>query len=91
MKILYREFQQDIYRNLVEILKVLAKVHTDEATDAIVDLFEIATIVGVDKDLELEVGLPEIEDDYKGWTDRFCLKKVLEKRNENKRFTRDDT
>lgn len=91
MKILYREFQQDIYKRLFEILKVLAKVHTDEATDAIIGVFEIATIVGVDKTLEVDAGLPEDEEDYKSWTDLFCLKSALEKKNENKRFTRDDT
>ena len=91
MKIIYREFQQDIYKNLVEILKVLAKVHTEEATDAIVDVFEIATIVGVDEELEKVSGLMDEEEDYKKWTDLFCIKSALEKKNENKRLTRDDT
>ena len=78
MKIIYRDFQQDIYKDLVRIICVLAKVHTEEATDAIVDAFHIGQIVGVDKELERKAGLPE-DDDYKKWTDMLGFKHVMKK------------
>ena len=79
MKIIYREFQQDIFKDLVEILKVLAKVHTEEATDAIVDAFDIACLVGVEKDLMRVAGLPDDEEDYKRWTDMLGFRHVMQK------------
>ena len=79
MKIIYKDFQQDIFKNLVEIIKVLAKVHTDEAIDAIVDAYEIARIIGVEKDLMRVAGLPEEDEDYKKWTDMLGFKHVMSK------------
>ena len=77
MKVIFREFQQDIYQDLVRILCVLAKVHTDEATDAIIDAFHIGQIVGVDKELESVTGI-EVDDNYKSWTDYLGFKHAID-------------
>lgn len=52
MKILYKEFQRDIYKCLVNILCVLVTVPTDEATDAICDAYKIARLTGIEKELD---------------------------------------
>lgn len=46
MKIISREDQQKVYKHLVEIIKVLATVDGDEATDAICGAYQIAGLVG---------------------------------------------
>ena len=54
MKILYRDNQHDLYKLLHNLLVHLAKDKSDEATDAICDVFTIGKIVGISKELERE-------------------------------------
>ena len=78
MKILYREFQQDAFKEIVEIIKVLAKRDGDDVTEAIKSAFELARIIGVEKDLDRLAAAPEEENaDYDKWTNMFCLRTIL--------------
>lgn len=56
MKILLWQDQNSIYQNLVEIVKVLATVEGSEATDAICDAYQIASLVGGKKMLKAMEG-----------------------------------
>ena len=51
-RIISRKDQNDVYKNLIEIIKVLVKVDKAEATDAIIGAFDIAAIVGGKEMLE---------------------------------------
>ena len=51
-KMISRKNQNEVYKNLIEIIKVLVKVEGDEATDAIIGAFDIAAIVGGKEMLE---------------------------------------
>ena len=77
MKFVIREHQADAFKEIVEALKVIAKVDSEEATDAIIGLYKVARILGVEKDLDRIANAKEQEDDYGNWTDMFCLRTVL--------------
>lgn len=77
MKILQRQDQQNSFKELVEIIKVLAKVEGEEATDAIISAFNIAKTIGVHKDLERLTAKESNENEYKKWTDTFCMNLVV--------------
>lgn len=81
MKILTREEQQSAFKELVEVLKFLAKIDGMEATDAIISAFKIADIVGVHKDLDRISGVKEEADDYRTWTDNFYVRSILGNHN----------
>lgn len=91
MKILTRNSQQEAFKELVEIIKVLATVDTVEATDAIVCAFDLAERIGVQRDLNRVVSSVNAEKDYKRWTDKFVFSVGAERRNDNTRYVRATT
>lgn len=77
MKLVIREHQEDAFKEIVEALKVLAKIDSEEATDAIIGLYRVARILGVEKDLDRVANAKEQEEEYGSWTDMFCFRTVL--------------
>lgn len=82
MKILLREDQQHVFKDLVEIIKVLATVDGQEATDAIKCAWRLADNIGVQSDLDRLAANADSVQDYKQWTWLFGLKRIVEKRSE---------
>lgn len=78
MVILTRKQQARCFKELVEILKVLAKAEGAEATDAIKDAYEIGKALGVKRDLDRVARGAVSCKEYRMWTDLFCLVSVLE-------------
>ena len=83
MRIIRREQQQKSFRQLVEIIKVLATIDSRDATEAIIDAFDLAETLGVLEDLE-RVADHE-EPDYKQWTKKFCIMSAYENRRNVRR------
>lgn len=83
MRIIRREQQQKSFRQLVEIIKVLATVDSRDATEAIIDAFDLAETLGVKRDLERVAGADV--PDYKHWTDLFCIASAIENRQSIRR------
>lgn len=83
MRIIRREQQQKSFRQLVEIIKVLATVDSRDATEAIIDAFELAETLGVLRDIERVAG--HEEPDYKQWTKKFCVLSAYENRRSIRR------
>lgn len=61
MKILTFKQQSRIYKCVVEIIKVLATIGTEEATDAICDVYTIAAITGNKQMIKLLRGASRIK------------------------------
>ena len=83
MRIIRREQQQKSFRQLVEIIKVLATIDSRDATEAIIDAFDLAETLGVLGDLERVAG--KEEPDYKRWTKLFCVASAIENRQSVRR------
>lgn len=83
MRIIRREQQQKAFRQLIEIINVLAAVDSRDATEAIIDAFDLAETLGVLKDIE-RVADHE-EPDYKQWTKKFCVLSSYENRRSVRR------
>lgn len=83
MRIIRREQQQKSFRQLVEIVKVLATVDSRDATEAIIDAFDLAETLGVLGDIERVAG--HEEPDYKQWTKKFCVMSAYENRRRVRR------
>lgn len=83
MRIIRREQQQKSFRQLVEIIKVLATIDSRDATEAIIDAFDLAETLGILGDLE-RVADHE-EPDYKQWTKKFCVLSSYENRRSVRR------
>lgn len=83
VKIIKREQQQKLFKQLIEIIKVLATVDTRDATEAIIDAFDLAETLGILGDLERVAG--KEEPDYKRWTKLFCVASAIENRQSVRR------
>ena len=83
MRIIRREQQQKSFRQLVEIIKVLATIDSRDATEAIIDAFDLAETIGVLGDIERVTG--HEEPDYKKWTKKFCVMSAYENRRSVRR------
>ncbi|MBQ6499846.1 MAG: hypothetical protein IJI87_00480 [Mogibacterium sp.] len=83
MKIIKREQQQQSFKQLIEIIKVLATIDSRDATEAIIDAFDLAEALGVLGDLERVAG--QEEPDYKQWTKKFCVLSAYENRRSVRR------
>lgn len=83
MKIIKREQQQQSFKQLIEIIKVLATVDSRDATEAIIDAFDLAETLGVLGDLERVAG--HEDPDYKQWTKKFCVLSAYENRRSVRR------
>lgn len=83
MRIIMREQQQQSFKQLIEIIKVLATIDTRDATEAIIDAFDLAETIGILKDIERVAG--HEEPDYKQWTKKFCVLSSYENRRSVRR------
>lgn len=83
MKILTTSDQQQSFKQLIEIIKVLATVDSRDATEAIIDAFDLAETLGVLGDIERVAG--QEEPDYKQWTKKFCVLSAYENRRSVRR------
>ena len=59
MKVLRRSEQQQIYKDLVNLLVYIVKDESQEADDALCEVFRIGRLVGVDESLERKEALEE--------------------------------
>jgi len=84
MKILTISDQQRSFKQLIEIIKVLATVDSRDATEAIIDAFDLAETLGVLGDLERVAG--KEEPGYKQWTKLFCVASAYENRRSVRRI-----
>lgn len=83
MRFISRQNQQQSFKQLIEIIKVLATIDSRDATEAIIDAFDLAETIGVLGDIERVAG--NEEPDYKQWTKEFCVLSAYENRRSIRR------